>query len=155
MLRTLATVMDQTRPSDKLKAEFLNGLADLYQFTFILLGNKYYLVAWLGGLSADNCPGVQSDILVRGLKAKRATGIDILNGITQDLSFTTDRDATRIGGVILRRDYPYLLGSRGGTSHAGIRCLATRSGGSPAIAIWFGLGPQKEPASCSMLENLY
>jgi len=108
LLRTLATVMDQTKPSEEVKAEFSNQPADFYNFNFTLPGNEYYVTAWLGGISVDDHPGIRSDLLVRGLEAKKVTGIDILNGTTQDLKFATDGDGTRIGGVMLR-DYPLFI----------------------------------------------
>jgi len=107
VLRTLATIMDQTKPSEELKAEFSKKPGDLYNFNFILPGDEYYVTAWLGGISVDDHHGTKSDVLVKGLKAKKVTGIDILNGITQDLRFTGDRGGTRIGDVMIR-DYPFI-----------------------------------------------
>jgi hypothetical protein len=108
VMRTLATVMDRTKATDTLKVEFSNTPADFSQFSFTLPGNQYFVTAWVGGISADDYPGIRSDLLIRGSQAHKVTGIDILNGVSQDLRFTADSAGTHLTGVLLR-DYPLFI----------------------------------------------
>ena len=108
VMRTLCTLLDQTKPDEDLKVKFSNKEKEFCHYNFSLPGNVSLVVLWLPGKSVDTHPGVKTDLWVERVWAKKVVGIDVLNGVEQELVFAADEKGTGIAGVMVR-DYPLIL----------------------------------------------
>jgi hypothetical protein len=108
VMRTLCTLLDQTRPDESVKTRFSNHEKEFCYYHFSLPGNASLLALWLPGKSVDAHPGVKTDVFIEKIRARKVVGIDVLNGVEQDLTFAVDGKGTAVAGVMVR-DYPLIL----------------------------------------------
>ena len=114
VMRTLCTVLDQTRPDNDLKVTFSNKEKRFTNFNFSLPGGVSLVGLWLPGKSVDTHPGITTDVLVEKIKAARVVGIDVLNGTEQDLEWSVTENGTQIQRLRVK-DYPMLIRIEPGT----------------------------------------
>ena len=111
--RTLCTVMDEARPV-ALDVNFSNKDATFDNYNFEIATRGWLVAAWLPGQSADDHPGVQTDIVIRhpkigsGVGKITITAIDTLNGFEQEVGGRLGDGRVTIPALRLR-DYPLLI----------------------------------------------
>ncbi len=106
MWRNVATLMDDFRPSE-FAVNFSNGKG-LLHFTFQRGDNERMLSAWIDGPSKDGLVETKTDIVFPGVRAKRATVADIMNGTEQELDVETNGADTALKGMRIK-DYPVFV----------------------------------------------
>jgi hypothetical protein len=107
VLRTICTVLDGAKPAD-LQVEFSNKDQKLESYGFELPNGGLMVGAWLPGRSVDKHPGIITDVTLNAPKCSKATGIDTLNGVEQELSSRIEAGRLVIPGVVIH-DYPMML----------------------------------------------
>jgi hypothetical protein len=106
-LRTLSTVFDETHPAEY-PVEVQNDGTVCEIYTFTLPDDTRLVALWVPGISHDDSLDVPSDIILPGIRCKGVTGIDILNGFEQELSFSVEGENTILKGLLIK-DYPLVL----------------------------------------------
>ncbi|MBI4530419.1 MAG: hypothetical protein HY709_02755, partial [Candidatus Latescibacteria bacterium] len=101
------TVFDDTLPSEY-PVEIRNDGTALETYTFTLPDSTRLVALWVPGTSHDESSDVLSDITLPGVRCVRVTGIDILNGFEQELSFSVEGEDTILKGLLIK-DYPLVL----------------------------------------------
>ena len=66
------------------------------------------LAIWTDGIAQDEDPGVPATIEFPSLVASSVTGIDVLHGFQQELTFEVEGDTTVVRNVLVK-DYPVLI----------------------------------------------
>jgi len=66
------------------------------------------LAIWTDGIAQDEDPGVPATIEFPSLVASSVTGIDVLHGFQQELTFEVEKDTTVVRNVLVK-DYPVLI----------------------------------------------
>jgi len=111
--RTLCTVMDEARPV-ALDVRFTNKDATFDNYNFEIAGQGWLVGIWLPGQSADDQPGVPTDVVIRNSRIGtdagkiKITAIDTLNGFEQEVYFTVEDGRVAIPALRVR-DYPLLI----------------------------------------------
>ena len=66
------------------------------------------LAAWTDGVAQDEDPGVPATITFQSLAAGSVTGIDVVHGFEQKLTFEIDGEDTIVRDLLVK-DYPILI----------------------------------------------
>jgi len=66
------------------------------------------LAVWTDGIAKDKDPGVPATITFPGLTPETITGIDVLHGFEQELTFEVEGESTIIRDLLVK-DYPLLI----------------------------------------------
>jgi hypothetical protein len=107
VMRTLATVLEAARPVES-TLEFRGQSAKLDSYLFRLPDGSRMAAYWLPGTGSDNPPEARADIVIHGFNPSKATGVDVLNGLEQELKVTAE-SGTSILKDMLVMDYPVLI----------------------------------------------
>lgn len=107
VVRNLCTVMAGNKAA-QLPVEILGDVAPLRLYTFSLRNDEYLIALWRDSAAVDNDPGVRADIIVRRFAASKATGIDVLEGIEQELIVRSEAGDLVVPGLLVK-DYPIIL----------------------------------------------
>lgn len=85
-----------------------NGQASSVPWT--KTGGRYdkLLALWTDGVALDNDPGIESTLTFPGFSAQKVVGIDVLNGVEQEL-ITSVEDGSLVIQKFLIKDYPIIL----------------------------------------------
>lgn len=113
VFRTICTVMDGWR-----SAEFpveCRSQRELHTFTFRRGARERMVAIWIPGSTDDQGPASATDILLPRMTVRQVWGIDLLNGVEQEMPFGQRGNQVVRPGIIVR-DYPLLL--RLTTEHA-------------------------------------
>ena len=107
--RTLATVMDDFRPTE-FEVKF-SGEEKLVWFDFERGSDEKLVAVWLGHAGA-NPPNeiveAQSEMALPGIRAKQAWIIDLMNGTEQELLLTRSGQGTEVRGIRVK-NYPTII----------------------------------------------
>ena len=110
----LCTVMAGVEAAD-FPIEIQGSVEDLVSYTFTFPDGKRMVALWTNGVAVDNDPGVAATLILHGYTASDAIGIDILNGLEQELMVETANGETTINNLLIR-DYPILIRLNGAES---------------------------------------
>jgi hypothetical protein len=103
----LSTVMDGAEPIS-LSVRIETGAEGVASYAFVLPDGDRMLALWTDGTAVDEDPGVPATLTFSGLAATRAIGIDVLEGVEQELIAEQDGGSLIIGDLIVK-DYPVVV----------------------------------------------
>ena len=109
VLRTVSTALNGFRAAD-MPVHF-SGAKEFDCYTFRRGGKDLMFAAWIPGRAEDGISESVSDIRLTGVQAKRAWGIDPMNGTEQQLNIARRGGDTVLDGMLIK-DYPLFLGVR-------------------------------------------
>ena len=75
---------------------------------FTLPQGERMLALWNDDSAVDDDPGIASTITIPGFSGWRATAVDVLNGVEQELMTRSDQDRLIVDGFLIK-DYPILI----------------------------------------------
>jgi hypothetical protein len=104
--RSIATVTDDIHHAE-LEVRFIEEKGLLF-FGFRRGENERLLSVWIDGPSKDGIVEKKTEIVFPGLKAQRASVLDIMNGTEQDLDFAVSGSGTIVQGMLIK-DYPIFV----------------------------------------------
>jgi hypothetical protein len=120
VIRTLCGVMDGAEPA-QVAVELSNKDQTLETHGFRSSGGELLVALWLhagepgfvfpgesGQVSRDDFEPVKTDVTLPAIAAKRVVGIDLLNGVEQELKFAAEGGKTVIRDLLVP-DYPVML----------------------------------------------
>jgi hypothetical protein len=94
--------------ADSLEVEIQSQATNIVSYAFSLPGGDMLLALWTDGAAVDDDPGVLAGLTFPGLSAGRVTGVDVLNGIEQEL-ISESQGGNLIVRNLMVKDYPILL----------------------------------------------
>jgi hypothetical protein len=106
MWRNVATLMDDFHAAD-----FPVSLSDskgLLFFTFRRGNNERMVTVWIDGPSKDGVAETKTDVVFPGVRARRATVADIMNGTEQELDIAHKGGDTVLERMLIK-DYPIFV----------------------------------------------
>ena len=106
-VRNICTVMDTADPVDiphMIESEGTN----IKSFAFALPNGDGLVALWTDGAAIDYDPGVSATLTFPSSSAESVTGIDVLNGFTQELITETENGNLVIRNLLIK-DYPIIL----------------------------------------------
>jgi len=106
-IKNLATLMAGNKPLD-LPMEIQSTATLVKSYGFSMPDGNRVLAIWNDGVAIDSDPGIPSTIILTDLVGWKATGIDVLIGLQQDLITINEN-----GDLIIRdfylKDYPLII----------------------------------------------
>ena len=106
-VRRLCTIMAGAAPIS-LPIEVESDAANIVHYGFSLPNGDRLLALWTNGVAVDEDPGVQANLLFRGISHNSAVGLDIRNGVEQDIK-TEKQGGNLMIRNLLVKDYPLIL----------------------------------------------
>jgi hypothetical protein len=107
VIRNLCTVMAGAK-TESIAVEIQSEATNIKSYAFSLPNGDRLVALWTDGVAVDEDPGVKSTLIVPGFSAQKVMGIDVLNGVHQQLMFSTEG-----GNLVIRnlfvKDYPIIL----------------------------------------------
>ena len=107
VVRNLSTVMAGAE-SIRLPIEIQGEATNIASYTFALSNGDHLVALWTDGVAVDDDPGVKATLTVPGFSAQKVVGIDILNGLKQQM-ITDVEDGNLVIRDLLVKDYPIIL----------------------------------------------
>jgi hypothetical protein len=107
IIRRLSTVMAGAEPVD-LPIEIQSSATNIVSYSFTLPDGDYLVGLWTNGIAVDDDPGIETTVTVPGVSASEVTGIDIMNGLEQEL-ITEMENGNLVISNLLVRDYPLII----------------------------------------------
>jgi hypothetical protein len=107
VIRNLSTILAGAEPTNLL-VEIESEVPIIANYNFVLLNGDKLVVIWSDGIAVDSDPGVSSSVTIQELSAEKIIGIDVLNGIEQELTFNIE-DGNLVIHDLLIKDYPMIL----------------------------------------------
>jgi hypothetical protein len=106
-VRNLNTLMAGTRPIT-LPVEIESEATDIASYAFTLPNGDALFALWTNGAAVDDYPDVRASLAFPGLSALKVVGIDVLNGVEQELITEMENDTLFIRGLLVK-DYPIMI----------------------------------------------
>ncbi|MFA9402476.1 MAG: hypothetical protein ACERKY_05365 [Anaerolineales bacterium] len=106
-VRNLNTVMAGTTPNS-LIVNIESEATNIMSYAFSLPSGDMLLALWTNGVAVDDHPGVKTTLTFPGLSAQDVLGIDVLNGVEQELITETENGDLIIRNLLVK-DYPIIL----------------------------------------------
>lgn len=103
----LCTLMDGAKP-ESLSVEIQSQSTNLMSYSFSLPGGDQLFVFWSNGVAIDDALGVPSTVIIPTFSNWKAIGIDVLNGIEQNLIVDNENDNLIIHDFLIK-DYPIFI----------------------------------------------
>ena len=107
IFRRLCTILAGAKSAD-LPIEIRTSAANLKECCFYLPNGDVLVALWTDDVPLEDGSGVGAALSCRGVAAKRVTGIDVLHGFEQELSFEWEDDGTVIRNLQVP-DFPLIL----------------------------------------------
>jgi hypothetical protein len=107
VLRTLCTVMENAVPT-AVQVDLGSAAARIEHYAFRRSDDEVLVALFLSGESSDRCPGLRTDVILRGAGAHVIGVVDALNGTEQQVEWVRRDEAIEIPGLIVR-DYPLIV----------------------------------------------
>lgn len=83
--------------------------ANVVYYSFVLPDGSKLVALWTNDGAVEEDPGVPVNLTVMGTRVNNVVGVDVYNGVEQELNFYTTRGGNlRIAGLLVR-DYPIIL----------------------------------------------
>jgi len=106
-IRNLNTVIAGTTPSS-LTVNIESEATNIMSYGFILPNGEKLFALWTDGVASEDDPGVQTTLTFPGLSAQEVTGVDVLNGVEQEMITDVEGGALVIHDLLVK-DYPIIL----------------------------------------------
>ena len=106
-VRRLCTVMAGAA-SLSLPIEIESDAANIVHYGFSLPNDDRLLALWTNGAAVDEDPGVQANLLLRGLSVNSVVGVDIRNGMQHEILSSVQNGDLVIRNLLIK-DYPIIL----------------------------------------------
>lgn len=106
-VRNLSTVMVGAKTTN-LPLTIQTAATDVVSYTFSLPNNDQIIALWVDGVAVDYDSGIPSTLVIPGFEGWNATGIDVLNGIEQELISSNENGDLMIKNLLIK-DYPILI----------------------------------------------
>jgi hypothetical protein len=91
-----------------LPLEIQSEATNIMSYAFSLPDGDRLIALWTNGAAVDDDPGVNATLVFPGLSARSVAGIDVLNGLEQELITETENGNLVIRNLLVR-DYPIIL----------------------------------------------
>ena len=106
-IKNLSTVMAGNEPTN-LPVTIQSNATIIKNYGFSLSNGDKMLAVWNDGLAVDIDPGISTTLVIPGFADWNATGIDVLNGIEQELISSSENGDLFISDFLLK-DYPIII----------------------------------------------
>ncbi len=106
-IQNLATIMSGAEPTD-LPVEMQSEATNLTSYGFTLSNGDNLLAIWNDGVAVDYDPGISSTVIIPGFAGWNATGVDVVNGIEQELIASSENGDLVIRDFLLK-DFPIII----------------------------------------------
>ena len=106
-VQSLSTTMAGASP-DGLTGRIESEAENIMTYGFSLPNGDHLFALWTNGTAVDDDPGISATLTFPGTSAQKVIGIDVLNGIEQEL-ITETVDANLVIRDLLVKDYPIIL----------------------------------------------
>ena len=83
---------------------------NIKHYVFALPNGDKLLALWTDGAAVEEDPGITTTLTLPGLSDQRMTGIDVLNGIQQEMIIEVENDSLVIRNLMVK-DYPIIISS--------------------------------------------
>jgi hypothetical protein len=103
----LCTLLVGAKP-ESLSIEIQSQSANVVNYSFSLPNGDQLIVYWSNGVAVDDDPGSPSTVIIPSFSNWNATGIDVLNGIEQNLITDNENGNLIIHGFLIK-DYPIII----------------------------------------------
>jgi len=113
-VQNLTTIMSGAEPTD-FPVEMQSEATNLTSYGFKLSNGDNLLAIWNDGVAVDYDPGTSSTVIIPGFAGWNATGVDVVNGIEQEL-ITSSENGDLVIRDFLLKDYPIILRFTGASS---------------------------------------
>jgi hypothetical protein len=107
VIRALCTVMAGAAAAD-LPVVIESEATNIKHYGFALPNGDKLLALWTDGAAVEEDPGITTTLTLPGLSDQRMTGIDVLNGIQQEMITEVENDSLVIRNLMVK-DYPIIL----------------------------------------------
>jgi hypothetical protein len=109
VIRALCTVMAGAAAAD-LPVVIESEAINIKHYVFALPNGDKLLALWTDGAAVEEDPGITTTLTLPGLSDQRMTGIDVLNGIQQEMIIEVENDSLVIRNLMVK-DYPIIISS--------------------------------------------
>jgi len=109
VIRALCTVMAGAAVAD-LPVVIESEATNIKHYGFALPNGDKLLALWTDGAAVEEDPGITTTLTLPGLSDQRMTGIDVLNGIQQEMIIEVENDSLVIRNLMVK-DYPIIISS--------------------------------------------
>jgi len=109
VIRALCTVMAGAAAAD-LPVVIESEATNIKHYGFALPNGDKLLALWTDGAAVEEDPGITTTLTLPGLSDQRMTGIDVLNGIQQEMIIEVENDSLVIRNLMVK-DYPIIISS--------------------------------------------
>lgn len=106
-IRAISTVMAGAQPVD-IPVSFDDESSNIKYYGFALPNGEKLLAIWTDGAAVEDDPGIPLTITFPDFSAERVTGLDVLDGIEQQI-VTEDEGGNLVIHSLLVKDYPVIL----------------------------------------------
>ena len=106
-VRRLCTIMAGAAPIS-LPIEVKSDAANIARYGFSLPNGDRLIALWSNGIAADEDPGVQANLRLRGFSVTSVEGIDIRNGMEHEILTSAQNGDLMIRNLLVK-DYPIIL----------------------------------------------
>jgi len=107
VIRALATIMAGAQTA-YIPVIYENDASSTRDYGFVLPNGDKLLALWIDGVAVDDDPGVPTTLTFPEFRAQNVTGLDVLNGIAQQIVTEDESENLVIHGLLVR-DYPIIL----------------------------------------------
>jgi hypothetical protein len=107
IIRSLSTIMAGTRPAD-MTINIESNADNIKYYGFTLNDGDRLLAIWVDNPAVDSDPGANVTLTIDGVSVNNVVGMDILNGLEQELIIEIENDSLKIPNVIVK-DYPLVI----------------------------------------------
>jgi hypothetical protein len=106
-VRNLNTVMAGTTPNS-LTVNIESEATNIMSYSFTVPNGDMLFALWTNGAAVDDDPGVSTTLTFPGLSVRKVVGLDVLNGVEQELITETENGDLVIHKLLVK-DYPIIL----------------------------------------------
>jgi hypothetical protein len=107
LVPNLCTAMAGAQPVS-VPIEIQSTAENIVSYTFSLPNGDHLIALWTDGIAVEFDPGIETSLTIPGFSAGEAIGIDILNGLEQELITETENGDLLIRNLLIK-DYPILI----------------------------------------------
>lgn len=107
LIHNLNNIFSGAKPIS-LPVEIESRATNIMSYSFSLPNGDKMFAVWTNGMAVENDPGILSTLIIPGYVGWKATGVDVLNGIEQEL-VTSNENGDLIIRDFLLKDYPNII----------------------------------------------
>ena len=113
VVQNLTTIMADAEPAN-LSVEIESGAENILSYSFSTPSGDRLFALWTNGPAIDEDPGIKATLLFENLSAESVMGIDVFEGLSQEIRTETIEGNLVIQDLVVR-DYPIILKFIGAT----------------------------------------